>query len=77
MCKGPNEEELREVLTSLGRNVEAQIRLKFRTKEAFLTQTGFPPEDLDGILKGEGDPLASTVYALAQCLQVNVGILLD
>lgn len=57
-------------LKEFGHRVEGLIYQKFKSKDAFIGETGFYKKSLHDILTGERDTHLSTVYRLAKALKI-------
>jgi hypothetical protein len=64
--KGEKEAFLRE----LGHSVEKLIYAKYKSKNAFLSETGFHKKTLHDILTGAVDAHVSVVYRLSKALNL-------
>lgn len=64
------EAEFREFLKRFGHHAEKLIYEKFKSKGAFLSETGFFKKSLHDILTGTRDTHISNVFRLAKALKI-------
>ena len=68
-----------KILKEFGTNLARLIREKgYRSRDAFLKQTDLEiyKADLHYMIKGERDPQMTTLYKIAEALEIGVGELL-
>jgi transcriptional regulator with XRE-family HTH domain len=62
----------RKRLKEFGEHLEAQIYRKFKSKDAFLRETGIFKATLHDILTGKVDPQLTTLWRIADGLEVSI-----
>ena len=66
----PGEKE--KFLKDFGKNLEALIYERFKSKDQFLSETGFYKANLHEIITGKVDAQLSTIFRLAKALGVSM-----
>lgn len=62
----------RKKLKEFGENLEALIYRKFKSKDAFLRETGIFKATLHDILTGKADPQLTTLWRIAEGLNMDI-----
>lgn len=67
-----DQEGKEKALRDFGKRLDGLIYRRYRSKDLFIRETGFHKANLYDIINGEGDPRFSTLFRLANALDVTM-----